>query len=139
MSNNSNNSQSEWPLFFPRNIDVPPSDAVNAEGIFFRLTIESPPGTVCFQSTHEEQPTRYKKFLKDPQKLPNVYATSFFDTYEAAKHIKSVFPYIFGDKYIAKGKVIPMIGKMKKTNGPHHYSIWIRNNTLIHASFVVEI
>lgn len=139
MSNNPSNSQSEWPLFYPDDIDVPPIDAVDTQGTFFRLTIQSPPDSGCFQTTHEEQPKRYKKFLKSPKILPNVYATSFFDTREAAKHMQEVFPDALGNKYIAKGEVTPAIGKMKKTNGPCHHSIWIRNNSVIYASFVVEI
>ncbi|WP_298940688.1 hypothetical protein [uncultured Psychromonas sp.] len=139
MSTSSNNSQSEWPSFYPDNILLPPEDATDTCGTLFRLTIASPPENVCFQSTHEEQPERYKKFLKKPKLLPNVYATSFFDTYEAAEHMKRVFPSILGNKYIAKGNVIPMIGKMKKTSGPNHYSVWIRNNTSIHTSFSVKV
>jgi hypothetical protein len=125
--------EDSWPEFYPKG--VPPKSAEDADGEFYRLVKVSPPTPQCFLSTHEEYPNRHKKCKGEA--LQCVYGTSFFSDERGASDARAKFPAALGDRKVAKGELMPFMGKMKKTfSDPAHYTIWLKVNSLIHERFV---
>lgn len=139
-NNNCGNSNTEWPDFYPDDLSLPPSDADDANGVFFRLVNSEPPKPTCFLSTHEEQPNRHIKYRKkgDTFNLENVYGTSFFDCKDGAEIVRYKFPDALGEKIIARGNLEPSFGKMRQhPNGSSHFTVWLRHMISLHQSFTV--
>lgn len=116
----------EWPAFYPTNIVLPPNDSVCCVGNFFRLVFTSPPQSSCFQSTHEEYPSRHKKCRGE--RLQNVYGTSFFDNQDQAIETREKFPEALGTRIVAQGDLTAAMGKMKQTFNPGHFTVWIKRD-----------
>ncbi len=110
-------------------------NAVDTTGVFYRLVKVLPPQADCFASTHEEYPKRHlSPKLSDEDKI-NVYGASFYDTHQAAAETKEKFVNVLGDRIIAKGELEDYMGKMKKTRGPSHYTMWLKVGCGIHNHF----
>lgn len=122
-----------WPSYPVNDAIIPPKDAILAAGSFYRLVNTCAPQSSCFQSTHEEQPNRYKRLNGDDR--VNVFGASFFDNRESAVHVRAAFPEMLGEKIIAFGELKNYMGEMKKTRGPSHYTVWLRLDTDIHEHF----
>ncbi len=122
-----------WPAFYPKN--VPPKDAVDTFGFFFRLVKNSPPQTSCFLSTHEEQPSRHASRRLSEEDRINVYGASFYDNRNEASCLIAKFPEALGDRIVAEGAFSSFMGKMKKTRGPSHYTVWLKVGCNIHQHF----
>lgn len=123
----------EWPDFYPADLDLPPSDAIDTSGLLFRLVLQLPPTPECFMSTHEESPHRHKKL--SGEKLECVYGTSFYSQREYALETKEKFPDALGHRILASGQMTPQVGKMKQTFWPGHYTVWIRKDMSPHNNF----
>jgi hypothetical protein len=122
-----------WPDYYPPG--VPPLDAVDTQGVFFRLVKVLPPQRDCFASTHEEYPNRHRNPRLSDDDKKNVYGASFFDTHMAAADAKEKFPNTLGDRLVAQGELKGFMGKMKKTRGPSHYTMWLKVDCGIHNHF----
>ena len=122
-----------WPDYYPPG--VPPLDAVDTHGVFFRLVKVLPPQRDCFASTHEEYPNRHRNPRLSDDDKKNVYGASFFDTHMAAADAKEKFPNTLGDRLVAQGELKGFMGKMKKTRGPSHYTMWLKVDCGIHNHF----
>ena len=55
-----------WPAHFPA--DCPPSDAVAANGIFYRLAKTNPSKPRDFRSVYEDEPERARKAIEEGRK-----------------------------------------------------------------------
>lgn len=122
-----------WPTYY--SAGVPPADAIDTKGIFFRLVKVLPPQVDCFASTHEENPNRHRNPRLSADDKINVYGASFYDTHEAAAEVKEKFANVLGDRLVAKGELVEYMGKMKKTRGPSHYTMWLKVGCGIHSHF----
>lgn len=126
-------SSLNWPSFYPAG--VPPTNAIDANGTFYRLVNVVPPQPGCFLSTHEEQPNRHKDPRLSADDKINVYGASFFDTHSAAALMKEKFANVLGGRLVAKGELESYMGKMKKTRGPSHFTVWLKVGCGIHNHF----
>lgn len=54
-------NKDSWPDFFPPELELPPEDAVDAEGTVYRFVKSIPPTETCFLATHQEQPHRHER------------------------------------------------------------------------------
>ena len=122
-----------WPNFYPAG--VPPLDATDTTGTFYRLVKVLPPQPDCFLSTHEEQPNRHKNPHLSQEDKINVYGASFYDTHSAAASVKEKFANVLGNRLVAKGELQTYMGKMKKTRGPSHFTMWLKVGCGIHNHF----
>lgn len=128
-----NQTNLNWPSYYPE--DVPPADSVDTKGTFYRLVKVLPPQSGCFASTHEEFPKRHLNPKLTAEDKVNVYGASFFDTHSAAADVKEKFVNALGDRLVAKGELKEYMGKMKKTRGPSHYTMWLKIGCGIHSQF----
>ncbi len=126
--------EDSWPDFYPPNLILPPENASDADGEFYRLVISTPPTERCFWATHQEQPARHES-CKTPEKLEAVYGTSFWKNKESLLDALIFLPEALQQRIIASGKVNASMGKMRKTLEEGHYTIWLRKNCNIHLSF----
>ena len=126
--------QQKWHDFYPDDLVIPPEDAIGANGFFYRLVGEIPPTRKCFQSSHEDNPNRYKK-CDTNEKLQSVYGTSFWSNPEVALKKQQALPEALGDKILACGGLDTSMGKMKQTLEPDHYTIWFKENVDVHNKF----
>lgn len=124
-----------WPGFYPVNANVPPKDAVDTKGYFFRLVKKKPPEAACFLTTHEEQPTRHLSQRLSTEDKVNIYGASFYDDRNGAADLREKFPKALGDRLIAGGEFYSYMGKMKKTRGPSHFTVWLKVGCDIHQHF----
>lgn len=122
-----------WPTYYPPG--VPPVDAVDTKGTFYRLVKVLPPQRDCFASTHEECPNRHRSPRLSPEDKINVYGASFYDNHIAAAEVKEKFANALGNRLVAKGELKEYMGKMKKTRGPSHYTMWLKVDCGIHNHF----
>jgi len=126
--------QAAWPDFYPTNLVIPPEDAVDTSGEYYRLVCCLPPGEECFLTTHQEQPSRHLS-CKDEDELKNVYGTSFYSDKKAIERTRETFEEALGHKKIAFGSLSPFMGKMKKTGRKAHYTAWLRQGCEVHTCF----
>lgn len=123
----------EWLPFYPKG--VPPKEALDAEGEFFRLAKSKPPEPKCFQSMFEEKPKRLKKFSGSSLKC--CYGVSLYSKEESVVNAFDKFPEGAGDFYIAKGSLRAEHGKLMKTfSDPAHYTLWLKLENNIHKDFI---
>lgn len=97
--------------------DCPPIDAVDANGVVFRVVKSSPPTDTDFL-TYEEMGKGYGPPCKRR-------GLSIFVDFAAAQHCIDLFGQ-FGN-IIAKGNLTPKHGRIKKTQTtpqPDHYTWW---------------
>ncbi|MNZ57406.1 hypothetical protein NFJ01_10580 [Lelliottia amnigena] len=125
----------KWPSYYPKNLIIPPQDSLLAQGKFYRLVSHHIPTRECFFSTHQEQPNRHKSKSLSSEDRVNLYGTSFFDNEDKARHTRDAFPQSLGGKLIAEGILIEYMGAMKKTRGPSHFTVWLKNACDIHQHF----
>lgn len=109
-----------WPNDFPK--DVPPSDAIELDGIYFRFVDNQNISEIDFLPTYKD-PEQRKIYLKNQGKA-EVYAVSFMQTEESIRTMQIELPKRFSKKLIARGKLIPNYGKGKMTGRPFHMSVW---------------
>ncbi|EKN3731993.1 hypothetical protein [Yersinia rochesterensis] len=127
-------SKAKWPSFYPDDLTIPPEDAVDAEGSFYRLVCRLPPEKECFLTTHEEQPLRHLN-CRDDDERKNVYGTSFYSDKKLIERTRETFEEALGDKKIAYGSLSPFMGKMKKTGRKAHYTAWLMLGCEVHTCF----
>ncbi|MDR0219364.1 MAG: hypothetical protein LBI71_10915 [Enterobacteriaceae bacterium] len=122
-----------FPSYYPHG--VPPREAQDAEGTFFRIAKSSPPTIYCFKSMYESNPKRLKKF--NGLNLKCCYGISVFTDEISLVNAFEKFPQGTEDSYIAKGVVDRTDGKMLKTGNPDstHYTLWLGEDTKIHKKF----
>ncbi|HHQ4313680.1 TPA: hypothetical protein ACSP7Z_004362 [Serratia fonticola] len=127
-----NIEEGEYPDFYPSN--VPPKEAKDAEGVFFRIVKKNPPQNECFASMFEEKPKRLKKF--SGLKLKCCYGVSVYTEENAVVNAFDKFPEGTGQRYVAKGTVSAEDGKMMKTCAdPFHHTLWLKINAQLHEKF----
>jgi len=128
-----NNVQLTFPADFPPN--TPPKEAVEASGLFFRLTKANPPGELCFLNMKVENPKRLKKY-KGLQ-LKCCYGVSVYTDEKSIVNAFDKFPEGVGEKFIAKGQFAANDGRMLKTGAPDstHYTVWLYNEAKVHSKF----
>ncbi|MBH3136416.1 hypothetical protein I5M99_06185 [Serratia marcescens] len=127
-----NQANNEYPNYFPEN--VPPKEAKDAEGEFFRIVKSNPPQQGCFLSMYKEKPNRLKKF--SGLKLKCCYGVSVYTEESAVVNAFDKFPEGTGQRYVAKGTVCAENGKMMKTfSDPFHHTLWLKLNSQIHEVF----
>lgn len=123
---------SQFPEFYPSK--VPPKEAKDAEGEFFRIVKNDPPQKGCFASMYEDKPKRLKKF--SGLSLKCCYGVSVYTDESAVVNAFDKFPEGTGQRYVAKGTVCAEDGKMMKTfTDPFHHTLWLRQGTQIHEKF----
>ncbi|KEY58486.1 hypothetical protein [Serratia sp. DD3] len=123
----------DYPAIFSQ-IAIPPNDAIDAQGDFFRLVCCVPPAQDCFLSTHEEQPERYLT-CQDDESRANVCGTSFFSDRKAVERKRQVFKNVLGARKVAYGTLHPHMGRLKKTGGKAHYTAWLKVGCEVHKFF----
>lgn len=126
--------EAAWPSFYPDDLIIPPEDAIDTQGEFYRLVCILPPGSGCFLTTHEEQPSRHMS-CHDDEERRNVYGTSFFSDKKVIVRTRETFEEALGNKKIAHGSLAPFMGKMKKTGRKAHYTAWLRVGCEVHTYF----
>lgn len=125
----------QWPDFYPEQLALPPEDASDTEGAFYRFVLKYPPESGCFLTTHEECPNRHKsKNLTDEKRLC-LYGTSFFSDKELALDKRESLPEALGHRKLAYGILKPYMGKMKKTLSKGHYTAWLKVGCCVHEQF----
>ncbi|EQC3935353.1 TPA: hypothetical protein QHP21_000677 [Klebsiella pneumoniae subsp. pneumoniae] len=123
-----------FPADFPSG--TPPKEAQDASGVFFRLTKANPPGDQCFLNMKDENPKRLKKFTG--HKLKCCYGVSVYTDENSIVNAFNKFPDGIGERFIAQGEFAANDGVMLKTGAPDstHYTIWLYNESQVHAKFV---
>lgn len=121
---------SEWPSFFPK--DVPPADAVDAEGRAFRLVRGIPSAPGDFLSTFEENPGR-----EHGDHFWMACGASLHTKLEGSQKTRQRYKPL-RERRIAVGVLNAEHGKMKPTPGfhPSHITVWFRVGATPHLSFV---
>lgn len=123
---------SEYPNYFPPN--VPPKEAMDAEGEFFRIVKNNPPQEGCFSNMYIDNRKRLKKF--SGLKLMCCYGVSVYSEESAVVNAFDKFPEATDQRYVAKGTVCAENGKMMKTfSDPFHHTLWVKLNSKIHEVF----
>lgn len=107
-------SEVTFPSYYPRG--VPPKDARDAEGEFYRLVKTEPPSDGCFKNMYETNQKRMKKF--NGLALKCCYGISVFTEETSLVNAFNKFPEGTGQQYIARGTVDSDDGKMLKTGAP---------------------
>lgn len=135
-SNLDSNSESEYPIYPKefKKLAIPPKDAHDTDGEFYRLVCCTPPAADCFYPTYIEQPGRESKCDNDEARLM-VCGTSFFSDIKQIKRKRSIFKKALGKKKIAHGMLKPYMGKMKKTGESGHYTAWLKNESGVFKFF----
>lgn len=123
-----------WPDFYPPELELPPVDAVDAEGVVYRLVASIPPTSKCFLSTHEENPQRCKKNYTLQEKQM-VFGTSVWDSKDFLLEASAYLPEALRLRKLASGKLSAGMGKMKRTSEQGHITLWLRKGSNIHLSF----
>lgn len=134
MPSSDEDSKNLWPEYYPSDLVVPPNDAIEASGTFFRLVKCVPPSATCFTSTHEDQPKKYLR-CKSQEEREAVYGTTFWSNKDSLARIKESLAEAFKDRIMASGKLSPAMGKMKKTLEEHHYTVWLIKESNVHTAF----
>ncbi|EDW8956984.1 TPA: hypothetical protein ACU3EH_001765 [Salmonella enterica] len=127
-------SDKDWPPFYPEELELPPTDTTPAAGGVYRFVEQTPPSRACFKTSHEESPLRYKRCLTREAK-ESVYGTSFWETKSAALNKLKIFPEALGNKILAYGILDDTMGLMKHTLEPEHITVWFRINAKPHLNF----
>lgn len=124
-------------LVFPDDFPpgVPPNNALDADGTFYRIATANPPGEKCFLNMKEENPKRMKKFKGLALKC--CYGVSMFLDETSLLNAFDKFPEGIGERFIAKGSLNAKDGKMLKTGAPDstHFTIWLYNTVKLHQKF----
>ncbi len=116
-------SESNLTMIFPKTwaANCPPTDAIDADGLVFRVVNNNPPVAGDF-ATHFET-----------GRLPQAPAClrcglSVFRDHRDAVHLRKLFPKIGG--LVAVGDLKPLHGKTKLTSGqqPTHTTWWVYEN-----------
>lgn len=123
-----------WPDFFPPDLELPPKDAVDANGTVYRLVRSIPPAEGCFLATHEEQPDRHQK-CNTLEKKQAVYGTSVWVSKERLLEAMEYLPQGLRQRKLASGIVNASMGKMRKTLEEGHFTLWLRKNSRVHMNF----
>jgi hypothetical protein len=126
-------AQVSFPSYFPSG--VPPKEAKEASGEFYRLTRAKPPGKDCFLNMHDENPKRMSRFKGLPLKC--CYGVSMYTEEQSLINAFDKFPEGVGERFIAKGTLDTADGAMMKTGAPDstHYTIWLSTDAEIHQKF----
>lgn len=126
-------AQVTFPDYFPSG--VPPKEAKEASGEFYRLTKAKPPGKDCFLNMHDENPKRMSRFKGLPRKC--CYGVSMYTEEQSLINAFDKFPEGVGERFIAKGTLDATDGAMLKTGAPDstHFTIWLGVETEIHKKF----
>ncbi|HCR3470616.1 hypothetical protein ONR69_08305 [Proteus mirabilis] len=122
-----------FPDYYPK--DAPPNNAVEAEGVFYRLVKKNPPSSHCFDDMYTENPKRMKRFKGF--KLICCYGTSLYTDETSVLNAFDKFPEGAGNRFLAKGKLEPQDGKMLKTGAPDttHFTVWFVKDSEVHKRF----
>ncbi|MFB9154456.1 hypothetical protein ACFFUS_14085 [Vibrio gallaecicus] len=119
----------DYPDFYPE--DMPPENAIDANGEAYRLVDNNPPQKVDFRSTIEENP---KRAAKKPSDREMLYGASLFTRQEEALKKKKLFKPL-RNKTLSAGHLSSDDGMMKKTGGPCHITVWFKKEALPHERF----
>lgn len=125
--------ESSFPDYYPKN--VPPDNAIDANGVFFRLVKNDPASLHCFDDMYTENPKRLKRFTGI--KLKCCYGTSLYSDEKSVLNAFEKFPEGVGTRHVAKGELNPSDGKMLKTGAPDttHYTLWFVKDHQVHKKF----
>ncbi len=123
-----------WQDFYPDDLVLPPIDAVDTDGTFYRLVKTLPPSANCFASTHEDQPKKHLH-CKTNEEKEAVYGTTFWSDKDSLVRIKDMLAEAFKDRIIASGVLSPTMGKMKRTLCENHYTAWLKKDSNVHTVF----
>lgn len=126
-----------WPDFFPSDLELPPSDSIDATGTLYRLVRSLPPTEECFWSTHQEQPSRHEK-CNTLEKKEAVYGTSVWASKELLLEAMESLPEALKQRKLASGVVNASMGKMRKTLEEGHITLWLKRNSQIHTNFLED-
>ena len=126
-------AQVTFPDYFPSG--VPPKEAIDASGEFYRLTKAKPPGKDCFLNMRDENPKRMGRFKG--LSLKCCYGVSVYTEEQSLVNAFDKFPEGIGERFIAKGTLEGADGVMLKTGAPDstHFTIWIGKDAEIHKKF----
>lgn len=126
-------AQVTFPDYFPSG--VPPKEAIDASGEFYRLTKAKPPGKNCFLNMRDENPKRMGRFKG--LSLKCCYGVSVYTEEQSLVNAFDKFPEGIGERFIAKGTLESADGVMLKTGAPDstHFTIWIGKDAEIHKKF----
>lgn len=126
-------AQVTFPDYFPSG--VPPKEAIDASGEFYRLTKAKPPGKDCFLNMRDENPKRMGRFKG--LSLKCCYGVSVYTEEQSLLNAFDKFPEGIGERFIAKGTLESADGVMLKTGAPDstHFTIWIGKDAEIHKKF----
>lgn len=123
-----------WPDFFPPDLQLPPTDAVDADGTVYRFVKSIPPTETCFLATHQEQPHRHER-CETLEKKQAVYGTSVWVSKELLLEAVAFLPQGLGKRKLVYGTVNASMGKMRKTLEVGHITLWLKKNCNIHLNF----
>lgn len=126
-------AQVTFPDYFPSG--VPPKEAIDASGEFYRLTKAKPPGKDCFLNMRDENPKRMGRFKG--LSLKCCYGVSVYTEEQSLVNAFDKFPEGIGERFIAKGTLESADAVMLKTGAPDstHFTIWIGKDAEIHKKF----
>lgn len=120
---------SSWPSHFPKG--VPPSEAVDADGVSFRLVDSVPATPNDFKSQFELFPGR-----DFGPNLALAHGVSFHRELEDSKRTRDRFKPL-REKKIATGALSPPLGRMMSTPSKwakSHFTVWFQQGATPHAS-----
>ena len=127
----------EWPSFpddFPSN--CPPQDAIDANGLYYRIVNNNPPTSDDFLSKHELG--AIPKYRAGQSFLCRWRALSLYASIGDAEHHRDVMP---GDgEFIAEGQLVREMGRTKLTPNPDrmsHTEWWCYHGIVRHLAFRV--
>lgn len=134
MTASTEDKKNSWPDFYPDDINLPPLDSIDANGVFYRFVKFNPPTEKCFASTHEDQPKKHHK-CKSLEEKECVYGTTFWANKDSIIRVKETLAEAFKDRMLATGNLSPKMGKMKKTLEEYHYTVWLKKDSNVHTVF----
>lgn len=117
------NNPNAFPHFYPDG--VPPDDAVDANGIAYRIVREIPPKSMDFRSTYEDHLEQGKR-ADYGDSLWMACGTSLFKELEDSQKARMRYK-PFRQRKIAFGPLASTLGKMKDTpaiDKPSHVTAW---------------
>jgi len=121
----------KWPAIFPEN--VPPINAVPANGKVYRFVDKIPPNESDFRMYREDNPN--SNCFSDEHKIMT-YGVSFFTTLDVAKAKRAKERYPgqsqFANKKIASGELHAKLGVTYYNSKTKHLTLWKQEGATPH-------
>lgn len=112
-----------WDCDYPNDLgfNLPPEDAIEIQKEAYRMVTKERPDMDDFLASFKDPRQKNYKRLK---KIPEFYATSFFNSLDKAQSMLKLIPNAFKGKFIAVGIIKPEHGKGIENDKTGHISMW---------------